>query len=189
MQEELPEHHFRKLMSLGKKDLLRLLAEDEIVKNWERSNYNSVSEDSNKLPGPKIFLNYATPDVEKVAEIDEFLLSVGMESWFAPRCITPGEQWKAAIQTAIQQSDFFIVCLSSNSVDRIGFLQKEIKTALEVTAEMPDGYIYLIPLRLENCHIPGTLRHFHFLDWFEAKARDKLLWAIHKGIEKRHKGQ
>ena len=41
--------------------------------------------------------------------------------------ILPGELWVNSIQTAIQNSDFFLACLSKNSVDKRGMLQKEIK--------------------------------------------------------------
>ena len=187
---ESSETNFRKLISLSKKDLLRRLAEDNTVREWLRSNVNySVSEGSHKLRGIKIFLSYATPDVEKVTELYEWLLAAGMKPWFAPRSIKSGEKWELAIQTAIQQSDFFIVCLSSNTVNKRGVIQKEIRTALEISASMLDDDIYLIPVRLEDCPVPAALQHLQYLDLFEAKGYNELMWAIQKGIERRHRGR
>ncbi len=46
--------------------------------------------------------------------------------------ILPGEQWKMKIRQAINASEFFIACLSTNSVQKRGYLQKEIRGALEL---------------------------------------------------------
>jgi hypothetical protein len=44
----------------------------------------------------------------------------------------PGENWKIAIRTAIKNSRFFIPLFSSRSVDKIGYLQKEFKYAIDI---------------------------------------------------------
>ncbi|NIO68956.1 MAG: TIR domain-containing protein [Anaerolineae bacterium] len=44
----------------------------------------------------------------------------------------PGEKWELAIQKAIRRSDFFLVCLSANSIDKRGWIQKEIKQVLDI---------------------------------------------------------
>lgn len=62
-----------------------------------------------------------------------------------------GENWKLGIEKAIKTSRFFIALLSNHSLDHVGYVQKEMKTALEVFAQYPSSQIFLIPVRLEPC--------------------------------------
>jgi ActR/RegA family two-component response regulator len=97
--------------------------------------------------------------------------------------ITPGEKWRISITRAIKHSSFFLACLSVNSVDRRGFLQREIKQALDICQELLDSDIYLIPIRLEDCEIPESLREYQAVDLFKEYGLTRLLDAIKKGIE------
>ena len=53
---------------------------------------------------------------------------------------------KLEIESAIRSADAFIACLSMKSISKRGFLQKEIRHALNVLGPLPPGQIYLIPL-------------------------------------------
>lgn len=59
--------------------------------------------------------------------------------------IYPGEQWQGSIERAIEHADFFLACLSTHAVSRRGFLQREIKAALDQWQEKLHSDIYLIP--------------------------------------------
>jgi len=54
-----------------------------------------------------------------------------------------------------------------NSVNKEGYIQKEIKFALDKALEMPEGRIYLIPVRLEECEVPYSLSPYQWVDLFE----------------------
>ena len=54
---------------------------------------------------------------------------------------------KTQFDGAMQLSVF----LSVDSVTKEGYLQKEIRQALDVANEKPEGSIFLIPARLDNC--------------------------------------
>jgi len=99
--------------------------------------------------------------------------------------ILPGEQWKSRIPQAIRCSDFFLVCLSANSVDKRGWIQKEIKEALDTWQEMLDSDIYLIPVRLEDCRVPEGLSAFQWVNLFEEDSWTRLMEAIRVGLERR----
>jgi len=99
--------------------------------------------------------------------------------------ILPGEVWEPAIQKAIRSSDFFLVCLSPNSVNRRGQIQKEIKRALNIWEEMLVDDIYLIPVRLEECDVPDSLRRFQWVNLFEADSWARLVQAIREGMARR----
>lgn len=99
--------------------------------------------------------------------------------------IIAGEKWRYSIQKAIRHCDFFLVCLSRNSVNKRGSLQREIRQALDILQGMLDSDIYLIPVRLEDCRVPESLRHIQWLDLFERDGWRRLMEAIQAGMERR----
>jgi hypothetical protein len=60
-----------------------------------------------------------------------------------------------------------IICLSQTSVSKDGYIQKEIRTALDAADEKPEGSIYLIPARLEECSVPSRLSKWQWVDLFK----------------------
>ncbi|MGF1488268.1 MAG: SUMF1/EgtB/PvdO family nonheme iron enzyme, partial [Prochloraceae cyanobacterium] len=86
----------------------------------------------------------------------------------------------------IKNSSIFLACFSSVSVSKTGFIQRELKLALDRYAEMPEGKIYLIPLRLEECEIPELerddlgikLRDLHWLDYWEEDGFEILIRSL-----------
>ena len=89
-----------------------------------------------------------------------------------------GQDWKLEIDKAIQSSNFFMACLSSNSVSKQGYVQKELKTGLSVLELMPEDAIYLLPIKLDECVIPHSLADRHWINWKEDDAKKKILEAI-----------
>jgi hypothetical protein len=135
----------------------------------------------------QIFLSYAREDEERVETLYQKLSDAGFKPWMYKKDILPGEQWKSRIPQAIRHSDFFLVCLSANSVDKRGWIQKEIKEALDTWQEMLDSDIYLIPVRLEDCRVPERLSDFQWVNLFEKDGWTRLVEAIRVGIERRAK--
>ena len=94
------------------------------------------------------------------------------------RNLVGGQDWKREISRAIESADFFIACLSNNFCNRT-FAHKEIKLAWDVLDTMPEGTIYLIPARLEECVIADKLRDLHWIDLFKSDGYNSLLRALH----------
>ena len=134
----------------------------------------------------KIFLSYARADSAQVEQLYQKLAQAGHKPWMDTHDILPGEQWQQAIKKAVRKADFFIACLSNNSVNRRGMIQKEIKEALDVWEGQTSSDIYLIPLRLEVCPMPEELERFQWVDIFASDGWDKLIKAIEAGIERRN---
>jgi len=133
----------------------------------------------------QIFLCYARRDRERVEALYQELSDAGFKPWMDTKNILPGEKWKVTIERAIRQSDFFLSCLSANSVNRRGFIQKEIRQALDIWQEMLDSDIYLIPVRIEKCKIPDSLLDFQCVDLFEDSGWTDLVRAIRVGMKRR----
>ncbi len=94
----------------------------------------------------KIFLSYAHDNEVEVEKLYDMLSERGFNPWMAKRDIFPGEKWKLTIQKALRSSDFFLACLSNKSVNRRGYVQVEIREALELLQEKLENDIYLIPV-------------------------------------------
>jgi hypothetical protein len=68
--------------------------------------------------------------------------------------LLPGQDWEAEIRKAVRGSHVVLVCISKSSLTKEGYVQKEIRHALDVADEKPDGTIFVIPVRLERCEVP-----------------------------------
>ena len=128
--------------------------------------------------GNKVFISYAREDQGIALEIYEFLKSNGCSPWMDVHDLKAGQDWRLEIDKAIQSSNFFLACLSSNSVSKRGYVQKELKSGLSVLDLMPEGAIYLLPVKLNECAIPHALSSKHWIDWNEVNAKKKILEAI-----------
>ena len=112
----------------------------------------------------KVFICYAREDGAIADALYEQLLGAGFEPWMDKRDLRGGELWDYAIQGAIRRSDFFVVLLSESSVRKRGYLQREVKVALEICDKMLTNDIFLIPVRLDGCAVPESLAIFQWED-------------------------
>jgi hypothetical protein len=126
----------------------------------------------------RIFLCHSSDDKPVVRDLYGRLLSDGMQPWLDEKNILPGQDWELEIRKAVKNTDVVIVCLSSVSINKRGFVQKEIKFALDVADEQPEGTIFLIPLRLDKCDVPERLRAIQWVDYFEPGGYLRLIAAL-----------
>ena len=134
---------------------------------------------------PIIFLSYAHSDQDAVKRIYEKLMSEGYAPWMDQYGILPGENWERSIHVAINKADFILVFLSDHSINRRGFLQREIREALNIWQTMLMDDIYLIPVRLSPCTVPDELSSFQWVDMFDRTGWNKLKSAIEIGSKRR----
>lgn len=136
----------------------------------------------------RIFLSYATEDKTCVEEIYRELSAAGFIPWMDERDILPGEQWELSLEKAIRNSDIFLACLSENSFSKRGWIQKEIRFALNAWSRMLPTDIFLIPVRLDACEIPDSLSKFQGVDLFGAGGWARL-FASFAAVAERLKGE
>jgi hypothetical protein len=132
----------------------------------------------------QIFLSYAREDEGKVEKLYQELSDAGFKPWMDTKDILPGERWQSSIRKAVRRSDFFLACLSANSVSKRGWIQREIRDALDIWQEKLEADIYLIPVRLEDCEVPESLCDFQWVDLFEEDGWTRLVKAIQVGVER-----
>lgn len=122
----------------------------------------------------KVFLSYVKADIKKVLSLHGRLTAQGFLPWIDRQDIKAG-RWEPQIKKAIRNSDFFIACLSPNSINKTGFIKREFKFALEKQDEFDEDEGYIIPVRLVNCEIPEPLNQFQGVDLFKEDGFVKLV--------------
>jgi hypothetical protein len=127
---------------------------------------------------PTIFLSYAREDRARVEQVYESLKAEGFNPWLDIQDIMPGQDWSRVIGQAIRAADCMLVFLSRHSVSKRGYIQREIRAALSLLSELPEGAMFLIPVRLDDSPAPEPLRHLQYVDLFEATGWKTLLAAL-----------
>src|SRR5215468_10455558 len=110
----------------------------------------------------RIFLCHATEDKAQVREVYQQLKALGFAPWLDEVDILPGQDWDYEIKQALKASDFVIVFLSTRSVAKRGYVQREMKLAFDAWQEQPEGSIHTIPVKLDDCAVP---RQFSRHQW------------------------
>jgi TIR domain-containing protein len=115
----------------------------------------------------KVFISYAREDTEAANRLYNDLKISGLDPWLDTESLLGGENWRIAIKDAIRSSRYFIPLLSSNSVEKIGYVQRELRDALEVLLEFPQSKRFVIPARLDETKVNDEkLREIHIIDLF-----------------------
>ncbi len=129
----------------------------------------------------RVFLCHASQDKPAVWKLYRYLKQHGVKPWLDQADLLPGEDWEVEIPNALFLSDIILVCLSKNSVDKEGYVQKEISFALDKALEKP-GKIFIIPVKLEECDIPKRLNRYQWVDLSRPDGRKRLLMGLDKRV-------
>jgi len=130
----------------------------------------------------KVFLIHAHSDREAVHKLYHRLVKDGVNAWLDAEDLQPGQDWQHEIRRAILKSTIVIVCLSRGFDRQQGYRHEELKIALEKANLLSDDEIFIIPVRLEKCDMPDSLRHLHRVDLFEPDGYKKLIHALQKRV-------
>jgi hypothetical protein len=125
---------------------------------------------------PRVFISYAIEDAECAERLYAALEARGFAPWLDRRKLLPGQDWPGRIQDAIENADFVVACFSTNSVNKRGGFQVEVRFALECARRIPLDDVFLIPVRLDDCRVPARIRRETqyvdlFPDWDAGVAR------------------
>lgn len=139
-----------------------------------------------KVNAPKLFLSYVREDINRVEPIYEALKVIGrFDVWMDVKDIMPGQLWAEEITKVIRGIDFFLVFISRNTFQREGFIQKEIRMALEKDKRLPQNGTALIPVRLDPVEPVAPLNQIQWIDVFSPNDYQKLISFIKSAWEKR----
>jgi hypothetical protein len=144
-----------------------------------------------KNPGPLVFISYAREDAHAAEQIAEAISNSGLCAWLDKRHLRGGLRWKLEISTVIKKADLFVAVLSKRSVEKRGFVQREIREAVEVALSMPDARVFILPVRLDDC-APShpAFQDLHRIDLFPdwRLGVHLLVQSLHSAIAERGQG-
>jgi hypothetical protein len=108
-----------------------------------------------------VFISYSAQDKPIADAICANIEAAGVRCWISPRDIAPGEDWPAAIATAISQSRIMVLVFStsSNASDDVG---REIILAA-------NHRLVIIPFKIDNVEPePGKQYYLARTHWLDA---------------------
>jgi hypothetical protein len=141
-----------------------------------RSGKKSPDSVNNKLIP---FLCYAKEDQNIIRNFSERLKSEGwIDPWFDEDDILPGQIWQDSVVHGVRNSHAVIVFLSKVAIASEGFFQKELKLALDTAAEKPEGTIFIIPVRIDDCDVPEMLLKYQYVDYFGEELHKEHVYSI-----------
>ncbi|MEV4636669.1 SCO2525 family SAM-dependent methyltransferase [Actinoplanes sp. NPDC049548] len=130
------------------------------------------------VPPVKVFLCHSWGDKEAVRELYRRMQADGLAPWLDEEDIPAGADWDSTIKQAVRTADLVVVCLSQAAITKSGYVQREIRIALDAAEEKPDGRIYIIPARIEPCDVPQRLGRYQWVDLFDPGGYGRLLRSV-----------
>ena len=113
------------------------------------------------------FISYAREDALLANRLYDDIRKRGGTPWLDAQNLLPGQDWPTAVRHAIRDSSHFLAIISARSVNKRGFVQKELRQALEILSEFPPNTTYIIPVRAdESVPTQDDLLRLHWLDLF-----------------------
>jgi tetratricopeptide (TPR) repeat protein len=134
----------------------------------------------------KIFISYAHEDAHAANRLFNELKEFDDPDdphlkLFLDKEILPGQKWRNVLENALMESQYFIILLSTNSIEKnTEAFQEELKVAIDTAKKHPDNERYIIPIRLDDCEIFETLQDLHTIDFFPdwKYGFEKILYAL-----------
>ena len=134
---------------------------------------------------PRIFFSYARSDDEFARKLTSDLSALGFEPWLDQTNLSPGENWEKSILTAIRDSDYIFLLLSSNSI-KSEWVRREVEAALR---HHPKDTGRLVPVLLDRrvaLQVPSPLNKIQWLDLSEPSSyKNNLLKFAEKAKSRR----
>ena len=123
-----------------------------------------------KAPRFHVFISHSSEDRTWADAACEVLERRKMKCWIAPRDITPGTEWGAAIVDGIDRSRVMVLIFSANA-NQSPQVRREVERAIAKS-------VPILPLRIEDIRPQGAmefaLSNTHWLDAFAAPADERL---------------
>ncbi|MGH1337296.1 MAG: TIR domain-containing protein [Aureispira sp.] len=133
-----------------------------------------------------VFLAHAKEDKEQVKELYQQLKKAGLDPWMDEFDLGFGMNWDVEIRQAIRKCNFFLACLSKQSINKTGYVQQELRFALNEFQNKPTNTIYFIPVLLEAMDLTDlyvdsiALSTYHAAKAYEVDGRNDLIEYLQK---------
>lgn len=131
----------------------------------------------------QIFMCHAVEDKPIVRLLFQGLKAIGVDPWLDEEELIGGDPWRSKTVRAVGDSDAVVILLSSTSVKKHGFVQKEIREAIGQRDFHPDDALFVIPVRLEPCEIPDALSRWQCVDLYGSRGWELLVKSLEARID------
>jgi hypothetical protein len=119
------------------------------------------------IQGNHIFISYARENRDIAERLYMDLRRNNIDVWLDSKNLLPGQNWKLEIQKKIETAAFFLLVISKHSINKRGFVQKEIKEAIEILDEMPSNKIFIVPVRIDDTQpVDKQLQNLNWVNLF-----------------------
>lgn len=131
----------------------------------------------------QVFISYARENFDAADRLYKFLVAREINVWLDQYCLIGGQNWDKVIRQEIKNSTIFIALLSKVSVGKSGVVQKEFKLAEEHQHEKPSDQVYIVPVVLDECHVPEEFAKYHYVSLQTADGYEKVFQSIKSAME------
>lgn len=131
-----------------------------------------------------VFISHAKEDYPIAEKIYDFLESHNYSPWLDKKKIRVGANWDYEIKKALKDSTFVILLLSSTSVKKRGYVQKEFKYAIEYAESKLVDDIYIVPILIDKCDVPEQLNKFQWIEMTNDRILEQVLESLEFQREK-----
>jgi len=136
----------------------------------------------------KVFLCHASEDKPAVRELyHQLSAEKWIDVWLDTEKLLPGQDWDLEIEKAVGEANIVVACISNNSVDKEGYIQRELRAVLSLAEEKPEGTNFIIPMKLEECIIPRRLQNWQWVDYFPVAQRNQAYQRLLESLKLRAK--
>lgn len=125
----------------------------------------------------RVFLIYAREDIEVARRLAADLKESGFRPWLDVDEIVPGQIWQKAVLKALEESAVALVLVSKNLAKK-GFVQEELKVALESLQERDKEISPIVPVKLDDSEVPEQLAHIQWVNLNEEGGLERLLSGL-----------
>jgi hypothetical protein len=154
-------------------ELRRLSAEDR------REILIGFSDETGKAKPPQVFLSYSRNDIPFVHDLMAGLERGGVRVWFDVRELAVGEDYLAATERGLQETDYCLVVVSRFSME-----SREVTRELDIARSAGTP---ILPVILSDATITEQIRN---LQWIDFRVQfDAPLTALIARLQGRHDGE
>jgi hypothetical protein len=133
----------------------------------------------------RIFISYASPDRSRVIPFYERLKSDGFNVWMDVKCLLPGQNWDFEIKRSLDKAAFVLMFVSNYSYQRRGYVQRELKIALDKLDEKLIDDIYLIPVCLDDeIELPDQIKGIQSIPATSRDCYGRIVESLRHQLEK-----
>jgi hypothetical protein len=114
-----------------------------------------------------IFISYAKENRVIAERLYMDLRRNNCDAWLDSKNLLPGQNWKLEILNKIETAEMFLLVVSKYSINKSGYVQKEIKEAIEILEQKPSDQIFIIPVRIDETQpIDRELKNLNWINLF-----------------------